>query len=267
MRLALAQINSVVGDVDGNASRIVEWLDRARGANADLVLFPELAVTGYPPEDLLLRPGFVRAARQAVERIAKETKPLNVRWLLSAPAPPGTVEPGSGTTPGVLPPPVAGKTVNVKVAKGKVRVKLPGSKKFVELTDPRQVPLGTIFDPATTRSVIAGQVDPVTGRVATGTGFVRDPFPGNILPAGRLDPNAPPTYMGYPLTEDSLTGVAPAIVITAECDVLHDDGERYADALRRAGVPVEYKEFPGMIHAFLGMVPAVDDAMNAQRLV
>ncbi len=63
MRLALAQINSVVGDVDGNADRIVEWLGRARDANADLVLFPELCVTGYPAEDLLLRPGFVRAAR------------------------------------------------------------------------------------------------------------------------------------------------------------------------------------------------------------
>ena len=61
--------------------------------------------------------------------------------------------------------------------------------------------------------------------------------------------------------------LAPAIVITAECDVLHDDGERYADAVRRAGVPVEYKEFPGMIHAFFGMVPTVDDAMNAQRMV
>jgi acetyl esterase len=49
--------------------------------------------------------------------------------------------------------------------------------------------------------------------------------------------------------------------------VLHDDGERYAEALRRAGVLVEYREFPGMIHAFFGMVPAVDDAMNAQHLV
>jgi acetyl esterase len=64
-----------------------------------------------------------------------------------------------------------------------------------------------------------------------------------------------------------LAGVAPSIIITAECDVLHDEGERYADALRHAGVPVEYKEFPGMIHGFFGMVPAVDDAMNAQRMV
>jgi NAD+ synthase (glutamine-hydrolysing) len=73
MRLALAQINSVVGDVDGNARRIVEWLGRAREQGADLVLFPELVVTGYPPEDLLLRPSFVRAARRAVEAIAAAT--------------------------------------------------------------------------------------------------------------------------------------------------------------------------------------------------
>ncbi len=71
MRLALAQINSVVGDIDGNAASVAEWLGRAREANADLVLFPELVVTGYPPEDLLLRPGFVRAARRAVDEIAR----------------------------------------------------------------------------------------------------------------------------------------------------------------------------------------------------
>ena len=51
-------------------------------------------------------------------------------------------------------------------------------------------PLGTIFDPATTRAVSTGQVDPVTGRVSTGNGFVRDPFPANTLPASRLDSNA-----------------------------------------------------------------------------
>ena len=70
-----------------------------------------------------------------------------------------------------------------------------------------------------------------------------------------------------PIKAPSLVGVAPAIVITAECDVLHDDGQRYAEALRRAGVEVDYQEYPGMIHAFFGMVPAVDDAMNAQRTV
>ena len=71
MRLALAQINTVVGDLDGNRERILAALAEARSANADLVLFPELAITGYPPEDLLLRPGFVRAAREAVVEVAR----------------------------------------------------------------------------------------------------------------------------------------------------------------------------------------------------
>jgi len=70
LRVALAQLNSVVGDIDGNCEKILDDLDRAKGAGADLVVFPELAVTGYPPEDLLLRPGFVRAARASVEQIA-----------------------------------------------------------------------------------------------------------------------------------------------------------------------------------------------------
>jgi len=62
----------------------------------------------------------------------------------------------------------------------------------------RTVALGTIFDPATTRQVFAGQIDPVTGRVATGNGFVRDPFPGNIIPLSRLDPNAVKLMMLFP---------------------------------------------------------------------
>ncbi len=74
MRIALAQINSVVGDLDGNKRLIVERLDEAKGAGADLVLFPELAVTGYPPEDLLLRPGFIRAAERALDEIARAAR-------------------------------------------------------------------------------------------------------------------------------------------------------------------------------------------------
>ena len=62
MRLALAQIGSTVGDLDGNRERILARLAEAKEAGADVVLFPELAVTGYPPEDLLLRPSFIRAA-------------------------------------------------------------------------------------------------------------------------------------------------------------------------------------------------------------
>jgi len=74
MRLALAQIDSVVGDLAGNRSRILDRLGEARSAAADLVLFPELAITGYPPEDLLLRPGFIRAARRSLEELALAAK-------------------------------------------------------------------------------------------------------------------------------------------------------------------------------------------------
>src|SRR2546426_2398340 len=70
MRLAVAQMNAVVGDLDGNSERIVATTQSAREAGADLVIFPELAVTGYPPEDLLLRPGFVSAARRSLTEIA-----------------------------------------------------------------------------------------------------------------------------------------------------------------------------------------------------
>jgi NAD+ synthase (glutamine-hydrolysing) len=74
MRLALAQINTTVGDLDGNRARILEAIGEARSGSADLVLLPELAVTGYPPEDLLLRPGFLRAARTSLDEIARETR-------------------------------------------------------------------------------------------------------------------------------------------------------------------------------------------------
>src|SRR3954470_14015895 len=74
MRLALAQINTVVGDLDGNRRLILQRLSEAREAGAELVLYPELAVTGYPPEDLLLRPGFIRAAGDSLRAVAAETK-------------------------------------------------------------------------------------------------------------------------------------------------------------------------------------------------
>ena len=76
MRIALAQTNAVVGDLDGNRERILASIADARAARADLVVFPELATTGYPPEDLLLRPGFVRAAHASLEQIASHTTGL-----------------------------------------------------------------------------------------------------------------------------------------------------------------------------------------------
>jgi NAD+ synthase (glutamine-hydrolysing) len=85
VRLALAQVNVVVGDLPGNRERILASLAEARRTGADLVVLPELAVTGYPPEDLLLRPGFLRAARESLEEIAAATDDLvalvGVPWL------------------------------------------------------------------------------------------------------------------------------------------------------------------------------------------
>jgi NAD+ synthase (glutamine-hydrolysing) len=74
MRLALAQINTTVGDLAGNRERILTRLAEAKEADADLVLFPELAITGYPPEDLLLRPSFVREAEHSLAQVAREAR-------------------------------------------------------------------------------------------------------------------------------------------------------------------------------------------------
>jgi NAD+ synthase (glutamine-hydrolysing) len=71
MRLGLAQIDSVVGDLDGNAERVLARIEEAKRDSVDVLLFPELIVTGYPPEDLLLRPGFIRAAERKLEEIAR----------------------------------------------------------------------------------------------------------------------------------------------------------------------------------------------------
>ena len=78
MRLALAQINTTVGDLDGNRERILSRMAEAKGAEADAVLFPELAITGYPPEDLLLRPSFIHAAEASLAQIAREARGIVV---------------------------------------------------------------------------------------------------------------------------------------------------------------------------------------------
>lgn len=73
IRLGLAQINTVVGDVYGNAARMCAALDRARAMGVELVTFPELSITGYPPEDLLLKPDFIQANLQALDRVLPAT--------------------------------------------------------------------------------------------------------------------------------------------------------------------------------------------------
>jgi len=73
IRIALAQINTTVGDLRGNGDKVLDYLRRAEEAGADLVAFPELAISGYPPEDLLLRPHFLDRCADEVERIAQST--------------------------------------------------------------------------------------------------------------------------------------------------------------------------------------------------
>jgi NAD+ synthetase len=72
VRLALAQINPTIGDLDGNAALIARFAQQAREQRADLVVFPELALSGYPPRDLLLQEGFVAAAAAAAKRLGED---------------------------------------------------------------------------------------------------------------------------------------------------------------------------------------------------
>ena len=76
LRIALAQIDTTVGDIAGNVAKVQEHIARARHQGAELVVFPELAVTGYPPEDLLLKEHFLSDARAALQRLAAETKDI-----------------------------------------------------------------------------------------------------------------------------------------------------------------------------------------------
>jgi NAD+ synthase (glutamine-hydrolysing) len=78
MRIALAQIDPTVGDIDGNAAKIAEWIARAEAAGAELAIFPELCVPGYPAEDLYLKRHFVAANARAVEELAKGVGEMTV---------------------------------------------------------------------------------------------------------------------------------------------------------------------------------------------
>ncbi len=77
MRIALAQVNPTVGDLAGNTRLVLEWIDKAKVAGADIVCFPELVLTGYPPEDLVLKPSFVRDNIAQLKSIAKATRGIS----------------------------------------------------------------------------------------------------------------------------------------------------------------------------------------------
>ncbi len=76
LRIGLCQINTTVGDIEGNTKKIIDYLARGKRMGADLLVFPEMAVTGYPPEDLLLMPKFIEANLKAIQEIARATRSL-----------------------------------------------------------------------------------------------------------------------------------------------------------------------------------------------
>ncbi|HOD75088.1 MAG TPA: nitrilase-related carbon-nitrogen hydrolase, partial [Syntrophorhabdaceae bacterium] len=70
LRIGLCQMNSTVGDMTGNGERVVEWVEKAKAEEVDILALPELVITGYPPEDLLLKKGFVDANIRVITEIA-----------------------------------------------------------------------------------------------------------------------------------------------------------------------------------------------------
>ncbi len=76
LRVGLAQVNPTVGDLEGNVHLILDWMEKARALGCDVVAFPELALTGYPPEDLLFKPAFIEANLRALDEIAKASRGL-----------------------------------------------------------------------------------------------------------------------------------------------------------------------------------------------
>ena len=85
LAIALAQADPLVGDVEGNIRKVADWRGEALALGADLVIFPEMVVAGYPPEDLVLKPSFLNAIERAVERLAQQTADGGPAVLLGAP--------------------------------------------------------------------------------------------------------------------------------------------------------------------------------------
>src|SRR6185312_12942669 len=85
LAIAVAQLNATVGDVAGNAKKVMRARAEAAVQGADLVVFPELFIAGYPPEDLVLKPAFQAACRAAIEALARETANAGPALLVGTP--------------------------------------------------------------------------------------------------------------------------------------------------------------------------------------
>src|SRR4030042_3008102 len=78
IRVGIAQINSTVGDLSGNTNKIMGFIDQAKSLAVDLLTFPELAITGYPPEDLLLKPQFISQNKECLDRIIEHSSGIAI---------------------------------------------------------------------------------------------------------------------------------------------------------------------------------------------
>ena len=78
LRLAMAQINTTVGDLEGNTAKVLECIRKARAQQADLVVFPEMAIPGYPPEDLLFKPSFIRSNIEKMHEVVANSQGITV---------------------------------------------------------------------------------------------------------------------------------------------------------------------------------------------
>jgi len=87
LRIALAQLNPTVGDLEGNAQLARRARAEAAAGGADLIVFSELFITGYPPEDLIGKPAFIKAARETVETLARDTGDGGPAMLIGTPWP------------------------------------------------------------------------------------------------------------------------------------------------------------------------------------
>ena len=85
MKLFLAQINNIVGDIDGNLKRAIDILDQAEELNSDLVVFSELFLSGYPPEDLVLKKSFVEECRNALDTLINYSKTKKIGLIVGLP--------------------------------------------------------------------------------------------------------------------------------------------------------------------------------------
>ena len=78
LRLAMAQINTTVGDLEGNTAKIIGWTNKARDAGVDIIVFPEMSITGYPPEDLLFQHSFVSQNIDKMHQVVAQSNGITV---------------------------------------------------------------------------------------------------------------------------------------------------------------------------------------------